>query len=416
MSERVAPIAIRIARRLAIANQHLAGPAPLGSGTERILTVIRDLGYIQWDPVSIVAPSHHLSLRARLPEYDPRDLDRLLWTEKRLFEHWTPIASIVLTEDLPLFRSLMRRYPESLSRSWGAQRETAKRYLARNAGLRRRVLSALRDGPRVIGEFAEHRRSKRAAGEWSPGSDVAEMLFHLTMTGDVMVVGHRSGQNLWGLAKRFLPPDASSSALSAEEFERSAAARTIRALGTATPREITLHFLRGRYEHLPEALRSLEEDGTILRVQVEGGGPKEVRYLHREDLATLDAVRGRDWQPRTTLVPPFDNLVISQARGQRIFGFDYVREQFLPKEKRRYGTYVLPIVHGERLIGRVDPRYDAGRRVLEVLAVHAEPDAPAGPEVGAEVADAIHRLGAFVGAEAVAFSGPVPSAWRRSLR
>ena len=416
MPPTVPQIPLRTARRLAMAKQHLAGPPSAASGPEAIVTVVRDLGYVQWDPVTVVAPSHHLSFWARLADYRPADLERLLWTEKRLFEHWTPIASIVLTEDLPIFRSLMHRYPESLSRSWGAQRERAKEYLARNAPLRRRVLTALRRAPRTTGEFADHHRTKRDDGDWAPASELAEMLFHLTMTGEVMVVGHRGNQNLWGLSSDFLPPGVAPGELSAEDFERAAASRTIRALGTATPREITLHFLRGRYEHLANALQSLEAEGTIRRVRVEGGGPREERYIHAADLAALDAVTGTEWQPRTTLVPPFDNLVISQARGRRIFGFDYVREQFLPKEKRRFGTYLLPIVHGERLIGRVDPRFDADRGVLEVLAVHAEPDAPREREVALAIADAIHRLGTFVGAKEVTFTTKVPAQWRRSLR
>ena len=125
--------------------------------------------------------------------------------------------------------------------------------------------------------------------------------------------------------------------------------------------------------------------------------------------------RSDAWQPRLSLVPPFDNLVISSGRAQRVFGFEYVREQFLPKEKRRFGTYVLPIVWGERLIGRIDARLDAETRTLEVPAVHAEPDAPGDREVAEQLADSVSRLSKFVGAERVRYAGPVPAPWRSSL-
>ena len=105
-------------RRLAVTKQHLAGRMPAKATSENILSVIRDLAYVQWDPISVIAPSHMISLWSRVGKFRLSDLDRLLWDEKKLFQHWTPIASIVLTRDYPLFYSLMRRYPESLSGSW----------------------------------------------------------------------------------------------------------------------------------------------------------------------------------------------------------------------------------------------------------------------------------------------------------
>ncbi|EQD54317.1 protein containing DUF1006, partial [mine drainage metagenome] len=110
------------ARRLAVTKQHLSGKRPGRATAERLVETVRDLPYVQWDPVSVVAPSHLLSLWARVGSFRLADFDRLLWTERRLLQHWIPFASIVATEDYPLYASLMRRYPESLSDSWGAQR------------------------------------------------------------------------------------------------------------------------------------------------------------------------------------------------------------------------------------------------------------------------------------------------------
>ncbi len=115
-------------RRLAVTKQHLQGKLPARATTTAILSVVRDLGYVQWDPVSIVAPSHLISFWSRVGGFRPPDLERLLWKQKKLLEHWTPLASIVLTEDYPLFRSLMQRYPESLSHSWGSQRARATKF------------------------------------------------------------------------------------------------------------------------------------------------------------------------------------------------------------------------------------------------------------------------------------------------
>ena len=409
-------VSIRAVRRLAVTKQRLAGARrPRATGSE-ILSVVRDLGYVQWDPVGIVAPSHLLSFLARLSGFRASTLERLLWKDRTLFEHWTPMASLVLTEDYPLFHSLMRRYPDSLSKSWGAQRERAREFLARHAGLRRRVLSELAKGPRQIGEFADHSRTKRREGEWTYASDVARLLSELGMTGDVMVVGHSGNQNLWGLTKTFLPAWADQGALSREEFEAEAAQRALSALGTATPREITLYFVRGRYDDLGGALSRLEKDGKIRRVAVEGGLRSDERYVLDRDVALLESIDAGPWEPRVSLLPPFDNMLSSTGRLDRLFGFHYVREQFLPAKKRRYGTYVLPILWGERFIGRIDPRLDRAKGELVINAVHAEPGAPDGPEVADAVAAEIARLGEFVGARRVRYTARVPSGWKGALR
>ncbi|MCI4318695.1 MAG: winged helix DNA-binding domain-containing protein [Thermoplasmata archaeon] len=402
-------------RRLTVTKQHLGGKRPVRATTTSIPALVRELPYVQWDPVSIVAPSHLLSLWSRLSDFRPAQLERLLWKDRSLFLHWTPIASIVATQDYPLYGSLMRGYPDSLSNSWGAQRAAARAFLAGRAELRKKILNELRDGPLQLGEFDDHRRTKRSDGEWSPGSDVSLMLFHLSMSGDVMVVGHRGGQNLWGLRDHFLPGVDGASTMSEEEVDGEAAQRAIRALGTATPTEINYYFVRGRYWNLRSTLARLEAEATIHRVAVKELGPRDERYVHDRDVELLDSVGASAWEPRLSLLPPFDNLLASTARTSRIFGFEYVREQFLPKEKRRFGTYVLPILWGDRLIGRIDPRLDKASRTLEINAVHAEPNAPRDREVAAGLRETIARLGSFLGATNVRYSARVPPAWKSSL-
>ncbi|MGB6501212.1 MAG: crosslink repair DNA glycosylase YcaQ family protein [Thermoplasmata archaeon] len=416
MSRKPARASLKAVRRLSVTKQHLAGKLPSHSTRKTILSVVRDVAYIQWDPVPIVAPSHILSLWNRVGGFRASDLDRLLWREKRLFQHWTPMASIVLSEDYPLYNSLMSRYPESLSKSWGSQRVRAKQFLAAHKDLRRRILSEVRNGPLRVGEFGDHSVSKRNDGEWSPSSDVSQMLYHLTMSGDMMVVGHRGNQNLWGLSGQFLPDWVERKALTAEDAEREAAQRAIRALGTASPREITFYFVRGRYDHLRDTLAHLEKESMIHQVRVDELGARDTRYIHSSDLALLEKLEGDSgWEPRVTLLPPFDNLVINSARTSHVFGFDYVREQFLPKEKRRFGTYVLPILWGEKFVGRIDPQMDREKGELVIKAVHAEPGAPSDRTTITEIAETIRRLGSFLGADRVRYAGRLPASWRSAL-
>ncbi len=416
MTESALSASLEAVRRLAVTKQHLAGRRPRASPSESILAAVRDLAFVQWDPISIVAPSHVLSLWSRIDGFSLPALDRLLWREKRLFLTWTPIASIVPTEDYPLHHSLMRRYPDSLSSSWGAQRARARRFLAGHKELRKAVLAELRRGPRVLTQFSGYVRTGKRADGWTSANDLSSMLSHLLMTGEVMVVGHQGNQNVWGLAQEFLPRWTERTVLTERDVERRAAERAIRALGTASPREIHYYFFRGRYLHLKDTLKGLLEESTIQRIRVAGIAGKEERYIHRDDVPLLDSVNTDAWRPRVSLLAPFDNLIYGRDRTNRLFGFDYVHEQFLPKGQRRFGTYVLPVLWGSRFIGRVDPRMDRENERLLINSVHAEPDAPADGEVSSEIAETVARLAGFLGAKEVAYSSRVPAAWRNALR
>ena len=403
-------------RRLAVTKQHLAGKLPSRATSATLLNIVRDLAYVQWDPVPIVAPSHVISFWSRVGRYRLSDLEDLLWKDRRLLLHWIPIASIVRTDDYPIFASLNHRYPGSMSRSWGRQRDEAKRFLARHADLRRTLLKSLKGGPLRANQLPDHAQTKRADSDWNPSSDVALLLYHLMMRGEVMVVGHEGAQNLWGLTDRFLPRGTDRTVWSEERLEREAAQRALRALGTASPREIHLYFPRGRYQHLPATLEALEKESVIHRVTVEGLGPRDVRYIHAEDLPLLESLGSSAWRPRMSLLPPFDNMLSDPGRASRLFNFEYVREQFLPAAKRRFGTYVLPILWGDRFIGRIDPQMDRESGTLRIHSVHAEADAPADAAVADEVAASISGLAAFLGARRVTYTSRVPPMWRASLR
>jgi uncharacterized protein len=402
-------------RRLAVHRQHLAGSKQPRATASSIAALVREMPYVQWDPVSIVAPSHLISLWNRLGDFRASQLERLLWKERTVFLHWTPFAALVATADYPLYGSLMGRYPDSLSDSWGSQRAHAKKFLQEHAELRGRLLKQLRGGPLRIGQLEDHRRTSRAKADWTPTSDVSEMLYHLSMTGEVMVVGHEGNQNLWGRSEQFLPDPVRSARLTEEEADRQAAERAIRALGTATPKEINFYFVRGRYRDLRSTLASLAADSKIHPISVEGLGPRDDRYIHDRDVSLLDSMGTSIWQPRLSLLPPFDNLVCSTSRTSRLFGFDYVREQFLPKEKRKFGTYVLPILWGDRFVGRLDPRLDKSRGELVINAVHEEPGAHVDREVVDRIGETIDRFGAFLGAKTVRYTAHVPASWKSSL-
>ena len=311
---------------------------------------------------------------------------------------------------------MMTRYPESLSRSWGGWKTKARKWLAEHAELRKSILKELKKGPLRLSEFEGYVRTKRGTDLWTSGSDVSVALFHLQMRGEVMVVGHQGNQKIWGLPETFLPSWVQRGDLTEEELEQAGAERTIRALGTASPSEINLYFLRGRYLNLRKALDRLREESTIHRVNVAGLGGKTERYVHGSDIPLLQSMDSDAWNPRMSLLAPFDNLVSARNITNRLFGFNYVLEIYLPQSKRKFGSYVLPILWGDRFIGRVDPKLDREGKKLLIHSVHAEPGAPTDKEVSSIIGETILNLAEFLGAKEVEYTARVPKAWRNSLR
>jgi uncharacterized protein len=364
----------------------------------------------------VVAPAHQLTLWSRLGNFRKSDIDRLLGTDRRLFRYCAHADSLVLTEDFPLFHSVMSRYPESLSSSWGSWRAEARSWIPKHRALRRRVLKELEAGPLAPRGFTDHLPTRRAEGEWGSASDVTSMLFHLWMSGEVMMVGREGSQNLWGLSRTFLPDWVERGDLTAEEMERRAAERAIRALGFASRREIGFYFVRGMYQDLKGALADLERESIIRRLEITGSPSRDPLYIHRDDVPLLDAMGSSAWRPRLSLLSPFDNMICWRPRAQSLFSFDHFLEMYVPAEKRKFGYYVLPILWGDRFVGRIDPRVDRERSRLLINAVHPELELPRNEEIGREIAEKVSQLAEFVGVREVVYSGRVPDEWRSALR
>jgi uncharacterized protein YcaQ len=410
----VRTISSTLARRLAITRQRLAGPRPAADGAG-ILDVVRDLGCLQLDPISAVARSHLLVLWSRIGSFDPIHLDALLWQERQLFEYWAHCASIVLTEDYPIHRAKMGTH--ATGNSPRAQRFRA--WLEANRALREHILTQLEaKGPLPSRHFEDRAAAEWHSTGWTSGRNASQMLDHLWINGTIMVAGRAGLQKLWDLSERCLPHWTPRRPLSEREVVERATQRSLRALGVARPGHIQQHYVRGRYPGLGTVLAQLEAAGRIERVQIaEDGrtwpGPW---YVHADDLPLLDRLEVNGWEPRTTLLSPFDNLICDRARTEALFDFTFRMEIYVPKAQRRFGYYVLPILHGDRLIGRIDPTFDRKQRRLTVNAVHAEPDAPMTGHTAHAIRTAIEELAAFLGAREIAYSERVPAGWTALLR
>jgi len=302
----VREVDVEEARRIAVRAQGL------DSSVSDVLETVRRLGYLQLDPISSVAPPQHLVLWSRLGPWDTSELERLLWQERKLVE-WR--AFLYPSEDLPILRAFMRRRDRPYDRH-------IVDWLKANAAFRRYALKELRErGPLLSREIEDAPGHRREDHRWWGQRKMGLMLDCLAARGQVAVVGRRGKQRLWDLAERWYPE---TETLPLPKARKLYDEKRFRALG--------VRLQRGRLVAHPEA-----EDGPI---------PERVTFLS-----------------------PFDRLVHDRARTEALWNFYYRLEMYVPAAKREYGYYVLPILHGDRLVGRIEPVFDRKTRRLDVKGV-----------------------------------------------
>ena len=391
-------ISANVARRAAVAAQHLAGPLPAPAQMrEAMLAVLRRLRCLQLDPIRAVERTQYLVLWSRLGNYDRELLHQLAYEERLLFEYWAHAASLVLTEDYPLHERMMRRYQRGeASSAWGKR---VLAWVAENGAFKQAILDQLAEnGPQLTNHFADGAKVPWHSGGWSSGRSVAYMLDHLWTTGEIMVSRRDGLKRWWDVAERVLPGDLPRG-WSAEAVTRDGAQKALLALGVATEREIGRHFIEGRYVELGRVLADLVGEGVVVPVQV--AGFEAPHYAHVASLPLLEALARGVWEPRTTLLSPFDNLIRDRERTERLWGFYYRIEIYVPAAKREYGYYVLPVLYGERLIGRISPRMDWRKGVLMIEGVYEEAGQRWDGEMRKGVEAAVGELALFLGAKEV---------------
>jgi hypothetical protein len=326
-------VPVEEARRIAVRAQALDGSA------NGVLDTVRRLGFLQLDPISSVAPPQHLVLWSRLGPFDTAELDRLLWESRELVE-WN--AYLYPVEDLPILKAFMRRRDRGLDLRIIA-------WLKEHATYRRYVLRELRErGPLLSREIEDAPNHRREGHRWWGARKMGLMLECLSARGQVAVVGRRGKQRVWDLAERWYPE---TETLPLAKARKQWDEKRFRALG--------VRLQRGRLVAHPEA-----EDGAI--------------------------------PERVTVLSPFDQLVHDRARAHAMWDFHYRLEMYVPAAKREYGYYVLPILSGDRIVGRIEPVFDRREGVLRVQGLWWEPG-----EQPVDLAEPLASLAAFVGAERV---------------
>jgi uncharacterized protein YcaQ len=343
------------ARRFLIARHFLAPPRALDGGPDAVLEVIRRLGSIQFDPIAVAGRNHDVMLHARVAGYEPAWCDAL-YARRQIFEATNKALSFVPAGEFPWFRHV-----------WGRKGPTFHAAaLTENADVAERVLARIRaDGPLSSRDFE---REEGATKDWfgMPENAVRAVLEAYTVTG-VIGLAHRDGNlRYYDLLERLLPADVVARDVPEREQLLHKLLSRYRAHGLLGAGGAGGTFARLAEPAVRRELhRELVEQGALLPVEIEGLRGK--RYVIAEEVGLLEEPPTPT--PAVAFIAPFDSLLWDTALLASLFDFEYVWEGFFPAAKRRWGYAVLPILFGDRLVGRIEPRIDRERGRVEVVGI-----------------------------------------------
>jgi len=340
------------ARRIAVRAQMLEAKRPTD-----LVSLVERLTFLQIDPTAAIAPSADLVAWSRLGSaYQPEDLKRALEVDRTLFEHNALIRPM---RDLGLYLAEADVWPNyDKQRNW----------LRDNDRFRRDVLERLaQSGPLASRDIPDTSVVPWPSSGWTNNRNVTQMLEFLAMRGEVAISGRVGRERLWDLRERVYPRDVEIPTM--EEAARRRDERRLASLGIARAKA---RVMPGEPAHVGEAGEPAVVEG------VKGEWRVDPVYL------------GDDFAGRTALLSPFDRLVHDRVRADQLFDFEYTLEMYKPAASRRWGYFALPILHGDRLVGKLDARADRKAGVLQVNALHE--DEPFSKPVTAAVHDELEAL------------------------
>jgi uncharacterized protein YcaQ len=374
------------ARRIALAAQLFVPAIAAPKSAAALGKIVHRLGAVQIDSVNVLVRSHYLPVYSRCGSYAPELLEGAAYDGNRsLFEYWGHEASFLPIDFYPLFRWRMER-----ARNGEGTWKRLRRYATTHKALVAAALEQIRErGALGASELADCGKSQGSWWGWSQGKEILEWLF---WTGEVTTARRRNFERLYDLTERVLPERVRAvGAPSPEQARRQLMAISARALGVGTARDLRDYF-RLPAEDCALRVAELVEEGTLQPVTVQGW--KQQAYLH------ADAVCPRRVDANA-LLSPFDSLIWERQRTERLFEFYFRLEIYTPIHKRQHGYYVLPFLHGDRLVGRVDLKANRQQSRLEVRGGSVEEGVQAGGVVEPLAAE-LRKLARWLGLEGVA--------------
>ena len=380
------------ARALILARTGLSeGRAQAGSAA--IPPLIEKLGYVQLDPIRVVERAHHHILFARNSAYRPKQLERLQGEKPPLFfENWTHDSSLIPVQFYPYWRHRFADTRKSIAKwreRFGDDRilRTVRAHVQQHGAVRARDLLHLggRTGP---------------WWGWGPAKAALEFLWR---SGELAVVNRSGFEKIYDLAERSIPPNLCQPKLSRIEVIDWACSEALRRLGAATPKVLADFWGLASIAEAQSWIVAERERGRLLDVVFKGvSGQRDFRAVARRDIeaqiASLPAPAGR-----LRALSPFDPLLRDRDRAQRIFGFVYRIEVYVPQHKRKHGYYVFPLLEEKRLVGRIDMKAERDQDRLVVNRLWAEPGLSLGKQRRAKLDQELARQARLAGVRDIVF-------------
>lgn len=376
------------ARRLFLDGHALNLDGTSAHGERETLGLVRKLGFVQMDSINTVERAHHMILFSRAPGYRREHLGALHHDHAALFEHWTHDASLIPIEFYPHWRHRFRAAKAKIAANprWQERIGGDGEKVLRNVRARLR-----REGPLMARDFED----KGAGGwwGWGPSKTALETLWR---TGEVAIARREGFEKVYDLASRVIPEDMRNARPSEATSTDWACREAIDRLGIATPQEIAgfwgLVSIDGAKAWAQRALKRKE----IVEVKVEGAdGAKRTALAPADIEARLAAAAPAPEAMR--FLSPFDPAIRDRKRAMRLFGFDYRIEVFVPEKKRQYGYYVLPLIAGDRFVGRADVKAHRAEGRIEMKGLWLEPGVKQTKAREKDIRAALEGLGCFTG-------------------
>lgn len=377
-------ISIEDARYLALHNQLLLDNNT-GNSKKDLLNVIRQLGYVQIDTISIVERAHKHILWTRFPAYKNEMLDELIDKDKKVFEFWDHAAAYMPMEHFRFTNKRKELYAER-HKNWAAKNKKLLNYIIDRIKI---------EGPLLSRDFDEP--GKRGAWwDWKPAKDGLEFLFH---TGKLVLRSRKNFQKVYDLPERFLPGNIDTSHPTDEEHSKHLVMKSIKANGFASEKEIT--YLRYHNRHATKkVLTELIEGKKIIPIGIQKD-ENEIYYTTSKILKQLNTKKVNN---NIHILSPFDNLIIQRKRLKSLFGFDFVIEFYLPAPKRKFGYYCMPVLYNDKFICKIDAKAERKTGTFKVINIFTEGNSnKLSKQTGKLVTAKLEKLAEFSGCTKLEF-------------
>jgi uncharacterized protein YcaQ len=397
----------RTARRLFLQRQGLAFPPHRKLTDPDLLALIEHLGFVQVDSIQTVERAHHMILFARNQTYRHKQLSRLIEKDAALFEHWTHDASIIPSRFYPYWKRRFAQEDERLRERWRKWRGGDFESELDN------ILQHVRDNGRVLArelgnDDAETPKTNGGWWDWHPSKTALEYLWRC---GHLSVAAREGFQKVYDLTERTIPASHLAPELGDAKTIDWACRAALERLGVATSGEIAAFWDLVSPEEA-KAWCLARKNGELEEVLVENseGGKPRAAFAFADSDPSADLPEP---PARLRVLSPFDPLIRDRKRTERLFGFHYRIEVFVPAPKRKYGYYVFPLLEGDKLIGRIDMKHERDSGALKVKGLWLEPKMKLSAAREDRLAAELERQRRFTGAERVVFETGVLKKLRR---